>query len=253
MIIEYSRPKTLDETLALLRREFPPTVPLGGGTTLSRNSKEEIAVVDLQALGLNTIQPEGQFLRIGATTTLQELFEWPDIQSGLRKSIYLECNANIRRMATIAGALVTADGSSPLAAAMLALDSRIIYLPNEDSSQLGDWLPLRSQRAGNQLIGSVIIPLNADLKIETVARTPLDRPMVIVARAEWPSGRARIVVGGFGQAPRVAADGPEPSGSVDAVRNAFAEASDEWASAEYRIEAAGVLAQRLSTPEQDLP
>lgn len=35
MILEYHRPKTIDEALALLERDNPRTVPLGGGTTLS--------------------------------------------------------------------------------------------------------------------------------------------------------------------------------------------------------------------------
>jgi CO/xanthine dehydrogenase FAD-binding subunit len=53
MIIEYFRPQSLEETLLLLSRPYPVTVPLGGGVKLSRRIDEQIAVVDLQRLGLN--------------------------------------------------------------------------------------------------------------------------------------------------------------------------------------------------------
>jgi hypothetical protein len=84
------------------------------------------------------------------------------------------------------------------------------------------------------------------LAFETVARTPADRPIVCAALAQWPSGRTRLALGGYGQAPLLAMDGNEPGGVETAVRNAFAEAGDEWASAEYRSEMAAVLAKRCS-------
>jgi CO/xanthine dehydrogenase FAD-binding subunit len=39
-------------------------------------------------------------------------------------------------------------------------------------------------------------------------------------------------------------DGNEPGGVEAAARNAFAEAADEWASAEYRSEMASLLTKR---------
>jgi CO/xanthine dehydrogenase FAD-binding subunit len=51
-------------------------------------------------------------------------------------------------------------------------------------------------------------------------------------------------LGGFGDAPRLAFDGEEPAGLQTAAQNAYSMAEDEWASAEYRQEIAGVLARR---------
>ena len=73
MIIEYQRPQTLIEALILLGREEPISYPLGGGTVLNRGIPENIAVIDLQALGLNTISKKGTTVNIGATTSLQEV------------------------------------------------------------------------------------------------------------------------------------------------------------------------------------
>lgn len=50
MVIEYNRPKTLDEALSLLSRKGIKTLPLGGGTILNQPSTERYAVVDLQSL-----------------------------------------------------------------------------------------------------------------------------------------------------------------------------------------------------------
>ena len=86
--------------------------------------------------------------------------------------------------------------------------------------------------------------MNNKLAFESVARTPADKPIVCAAFAQWPSGRTRLAIGGWGLAPTLAMDGNEPGGVQDAAQNACTEAGDEWASAEYRMEIAGILAKR---------
>jgi CO/xanthine dehydrogenase FAD-binding subunit len=65
-----------------------------------------------------------------------------------------------------------------------------------------------------------------------------------VAAAAWPSGRLRVVVGGWGTAPRLALDAQDTGGVAEAVDSAAAEAGDQWASAEYRRAVAVTLARR---------
>jgi CO/xanthine dehydrogenase FAD-binding subunit len=269
MIVEYRRPGTLQEALALLARKEPLTVPLGGGTQLSQASAQPLAVVDLQNLGLDAISRRGMVLEIGAMASLYLLLESlllmeTGLHPVLRRVIEHEATNNLRNQATVAGTLVAADGRSPFAAAFLALDARLGLLsgslqghgndleehafpePEHDPTQiaLGDILPLRGEHLRGRLITQVFIPLNAHLEYEYVARTPADRPIVCAAVASWPSGRTRVVLGGFGRAPVLAMDGPEPDGAVAAARNAFSEAGDAWASAEYRQEMADVLTSR---------
>lgn len=244
MIIEYHRPTSMEEALLLLNRSEPRTVPMGGGTTLARLKDENLAVVDLQALDLKQITAEGQILRIGAACSLESLLEAAETPAGLKEALFKEQNPNLRRMATVAGSLVVADGRSPFAAAMLAFDTRISISGESQPVALGDWLPMRNAQA-SQLITDVVIPLNAELQVETIGRTPLDRPVVIIALARWPSGRLRMAVGGFGSTPWLALDGPEPGGAEEAVHGAFAAANDSWASSEYRQEAAAAIVRRL--------
>ena len=73
MITAYHRPKTIPDALELLTK--PNVLPLGGGTLLSQLKTASVEVVDLQSLGLNTIQKKGNNLEIGATASLQQLLE----------------------------------------------------------------------------------------------------------------------------------------------------------------------------------
>ena len=243
MITDYFRPETLPEALELLKD--PNTLPLGGGTLLSTLKSASVKVVDLQALGLNTLQKNGNNLEIGATVTLQVLLESEHTPDALKAALKLEAPLNIRNTATVAGTLIAADGRSPFTAVLLALDAKLtIVNPKSEILNLGEFLPLRPDNLRGALITTITIPLNAKLAFEAVARTPADKPIVCAALAQWPSGRTRLALGGYGKAPLLAMDGTESEGLETAARNAFHEATDEWASAEYRMEVAAKLAKR---------
>lgn len=243
MITEYYRPQTLEEALRLIA--LPDTFPLGGGTLLSKPGPAPIKVVDLQALGLNALNPKGNALEIGATATLQQLLEFPRLPKALKAAIKLEAPLNLRNAATVVGTLVAADGRSSFATALLALDAKLAFANLESEIlNLGDFLPLRGENLRGKLVTRVEIPLNLKLAFETVARTPMDKPIVCAALAQWPSGRTRLALGGYGKAPFLAMDGTEAEGIETAAHNTFHEANDEWASAEYRMDMAATLAKR---------
>jgi len=246
MITTYHRPQTLDEALTLLAQ--PNTLPLGGGTLLSRSTPDPVSVVDLQALGLNTIvrkgnpsTSSGQALELGATVTLQQLLESEHCPEALKTAIKLEAPLNLRNSATLAGTLVAGDGRSPFAAALLALDAKItVHGPSSTVLGIGEFLPLRPQG----LITAITLPAQTKFAFEYVSRTPADKPIVSAALALWPSGRARLVIGGFGKSPSLAMDGTESAGVDSAARNACHEAADDFASADYRMDVAATLAKR---------
>ncbi|MGE5072426.1 MAG: FAD binding domain-containing protein [Anaerolineae bacterium] len=248
MITAYHRPHTLDDALALLRRPSPQTVPLGGGTLLAHEKTASLEVVDLQALSLDHITGQGKNLEIGAAVTLQALLEHEGIPTAMQPALKLEAPLNLRNAATVAGTLVTCDGRSTFTTIMLALDARLsVYqLPagTEVTLSLGAFLTLRPAC----LITSLTIPMQVRLAFEYVSRTPADKPIVCVAAAQWPSGRTRLAVGGYGSAPRLGMDGTEAEGIETAASNAFHDSGDDWGSAEYRMDVAATLARRcLST------
>lgn len=251
MITAYHRPKTLEEALTLLAQ--PNIIPLGGGTLLSQvhastaptaplSAMDPVEVVDLQDLRLDSITKKGNDLEIGATAALQSLLEFEHCPKALRSALKLEAPLNLRNAATVAGTLVACDGRSTFATALLALDAKLTIISGRKSEivNLGEFLPLRPRG----LITSITIPLNTKLAFEYVARTPSDKPIVCAALAQWNSGRARLAVGGYGKSPMLAMDGTESAGAEEAARNAFHEAADEWASAEYRMDVAATLAKR---------
>lgn len=246
MITAYHRPKTLDEALTLLAQ--PNRTPLGGGTLLAQQKSDPVEAVDLQSVGLNSIQKSGNNLEIGATVTLQQLLESEHCPDVLKTALKLEAPLNLRNAATVAGTLVTCDGRSTLAAVLLASDAKMEFTKLDNSrietriSNLGGFLPLRNLQ--RSLITSISMPLHLKLAFDYVSRTPVDKPIVCAALAQWNSGRTRLVLGGYCKSPLLAMDGTESEGLEIAARNAFHEAADEWASAEYRIDVAATLARR---------
>ena len=247
MITAYHRPKTLDEALTFLSQD--DTVPLGGGTLLSHSKTDSVQVVDLQLLGLDTLTQSGNNLELGATLTLQTLLESEHCPEALKSSLKLEAPLNIRNAATVAGTLVSCNGRSTFASVLLAMDAKIEQATLNDSkieyqeTNIGEFLPLRS----TNLITKIIIPLNSKLAFEYVSKTPSDKPIVCAALAQWKSGRVRLALGGYGTSPMLAMDGTETEGSEGietAARNTYHEATDEYASAEYRMDIASTLAKR---------
>ncbi|NMB87107.1 MAG: hypothetical protein GYA17_02030 [Chloroflexi bacterium] len=222
MINEYYRPKDLDEAYRLLSRKTPSTRPLGGGTQLSRDhSAEPVAVVDLQALGLDDIVRTGEQLRVGATTTLQAFYQSDTVPEMWQEIARREAALNKRNAATAAGTLASGDGRSWWANAMLAVDARLVWLPGEIEQAFGDWLPLRNQPpAAGLLISRIVLPLNVQLFYDSVERTPASPPELVVMMARWPSGRSRVVLGGYAAHPILILDGPDAAGAEQIIQNA---------------------------------
>ncbi len=260
MITTYHRPQTLTEALTLLAGS--KVFPLGGGTLLSQPQPDPIEVVDLQSLGLDSVNKKGNDLEIGATVTLQQLLENEYCPETLKSAIKLEAPINIRNSASMAGTLVSCDGRSPFATALLALDAKLELKsinheelanmeaesrePAHHTSMLGvgEFLPMRSTHLPGKLITSIIIPLNTKFAFEFVSRTPSDKPIICAALTQWASSRTRLALGGYGKSPILAMDGTEAEGLETAAKNAYHEANDEWASSEYRMDVAAVLAKR---------
>lgn len=249
MIIEYHRPESIEDALSLLKREYPLTLPLGGGTVLNQPTQSTFAVVDLQALGLDQLSIAGNLLHIGATTRLQDLLDSQNtdlalLPEALRKSILLEGSHNLRQLATVAGALISGDGRSPFAVVMLALDCQLRIAPGDEIMAYGELVALPERSINRRLVTRITIPVNVRLAFNYVARSPADLPIVCCAVCIWPSGRTRVALGGYGTSPILSYDGTESHGADIAAQNTYHEAGDQWASREYRREVAGILTRR---------
>lgn len=241
MIIEYARPNTIENALQLLQRKDPATVAIGGGSTVSKHYGKKIAVVDLQDLKLSYVHHENTSIRIGATTTLARL-EKEFAGTDLVEAIQIQTGRNQRNTATIAGLLKKADGRSPLLTALLALEAAIVWLPGDRSIKLAEWLPQRSTWKEGILIKEMWLPV-AEVVIESIARSPKDTPILCIVTARFVDGHIRTAVGGFGEIPTLVVG----TDLVGAVELSLKDASDQWASANYRQQAGKVLASRISS------
>ena len=244
MIGNYFRPNSVDEAVMLLSEAEKDRRPLGGGTGLSRQQSENFDVVDLQMAGLDGIEGNNQGIDVGAMVRLGSLMVQPGVQSEIKRAIRIDASENIRNMATLGGWLVSSDGRSILTTGLLALDAAMTWVPGSTQVRLGDWLPVRGKNQPGLLLTTVAWQTGTQLVFEYVARSPKDRPTMIVAVAQWGSGRTRVALGGFDQAPIIAMDGMGSSGVDIASRDACFEADDQWASAQYRREVAAKLALR---------
>lgn len=244
MIIEYHRPKNEKEALQLLNRSTPKTVAMGGGTVISK-TRENLAVVDLQSLGWNKIESVQDSVVAGSCVTLESLLKYFGNDSVIGKAISIDAGRNIRQMATLGGTLAVGDGRSALLTSLLAADIRMILKPDDEEISIGKWFSSRRSQTNGKVIAQVLFPKVEHLSFESVGRSPLDLPIICCSVAFLDKSRMRIAFGGFGDQPVLAYDGDCKGQFTGGVENAVKDAGDEWASAEYRMEAGKQLANRL--------
>lgn len=244
MINEYLRPASINEALELLKDKNKNRRPLGGGTSINRQRKDMFGVVDLQQVGLDTIEHDQGKLVAGATVPLVTLQAHKKVHPEIKRAIKIEASENIRNMATIGGWVISGKGRSILSTVLLALDTSLTWEPGANKVRMGDWLPLRDQDFPGLLLTELVWWNDIYASFEYVARSPKDQPLLVVAAAQWPSGRTRIALGGYGESPIIAFDGTESIGVDAASRDAYYEADDQWATAVYRREVAAKLALR---------
>jgi CO/xanthine dehydrogenase FAD-binding subunit len=245
MILEYHRPETLEQAKKLLDRKSPLTIPLGGGTTISHQSEEPFAVVDLQSLGLDRISFEKSTIKMGSMVRLQSLVENCDLPAGLIKATRRETSINIRRSASIGGTLVTSDGKSPLLGCLLALDVRLFWEPGNKSIFLAEWLEKEREKNPGKLISGIEFNAPEDVEYEDIARSPEDRPIAFVTLAKWNTGETRVVIGGAGKTPLVGSDGSQNLISQLFDRHKYTSVMEQVGYSSYQQAAIQTLIERM--------
>jgi len=265
-VTEYYRPASTAEALQLLKRPGIKTAPLAGGTLLVGQRDDELqAVVDLRALGLNTISEQGSTIHIGAMVTLQALVDSPLINTLaggiLAQAAQSSAARLIRNAATIGGTLAAGPAAqADLAAALAALGAKA-RLVGETERVVPAEAVFQERRPGELLVEVLIerIPANTAGAFLRVARTPDDVALVHAAAVLTIQGgvcqQVHIAVGGVGMAPvrlqeteRLLAgkhpDQAQISAAVAASLDAFAPPPDFRASPAYRRDVAATLARR---------
>jgi CO/xanthine dehydrogenase FAD-binding subunit len=260
---EIHKPATIQDALKLLQQ--PGIFALAGGTQLIAEKRREVrAVVDLSALGLAYIRERDGAVAIGATTTLAALAESPILRAlangVVAEAAHRSASSILRNQATVAGTLI-AEPEGVLAVALLALDARVTVVSGETRTiPLAAFLHARAALLQGALLTEITLPLtNPRAALQTVARTPSDKPIVcVVASARIENGSARevrVALGGVGEVAvraNTAEKALEGQALNDAaIENALKHVTDSLSpigdfrgSAEYRQEMAIVLTRR---------
>lgn len=199
----YHRPGDLAEALALLARPDTLTFPLGGGTQLNgRPLSAPAEVVDLQDLGLSTIEQAGSRFSLGAMTTLQQLVDHEPLPPVLRELARTSAPSTIRNMATIGGTVASRSWESPLLAGLLAYGATITVAREDGSADytLDDALQTRDAfQAG--IITAIALEASGRATFAGTARTPADTPIVLVVGHQDETGSLRVAATGLASTP----------------------------------------------------
>lgn len=239
IITEYHRPTTLQEALALIGRNDVISRPLGGGTLLN-GLPDQVpdAVVDLQALGLDKIESTDDLVTLGAMVTLSSVSQSEAVPDVLRELARREAPSTLRNAATVGGTVGGQDGLSGLLAGLLVFGAAVELATKDGSIErsLAEVLADKSS-LGNGIITSVSIPANGEAAFESTARTPADKPIVLVVGRVDHLGEVVIAATGLTGTPTVI----DPTGLDD-----LQVLSDFRGSADYRRHLAKVLSARVA-------
>lgn len=267
---EFFYPQSLHEAVQKKHEYGEAAAPIAGGTEIVPNLPPEIrCLIDVTRLGLSYIREENGGLRIGATTTMQDVAVSPAVAKLANGVLSSSCcqgwPKQVRNTATLGGNVVGAGPFADSPPALLALDAEVLVARVEGEQRIPMhefFLDYRRTAVGSGILKEIHIPQpaaqarGAFLKF---SRTNVDQALVNVAVVvELDQGvcrKVRIALGAIDrtchrllEAERALLDRPLDEDSMNNVASIVAELVDPIldmrASADYRRELAGVLTRR---------
>jgi carbon-monoxide dehydrogenase medium subunit len=255
----YQRPTSLDEAIGLLAGNGD-TRPLAGGHSLLPMMKlrlaEPQAIVDIGRIpDLDGIEVEGDDLRIGALATHASVATSELVREKCR---VLATTAEgigdrqVRNRGTIGGSLAHADPGADYPTVLTALGATVVVRGPDDEREIaaddfftGVFTTVLEQ---GELVTSVRVPV-VDRATYLKHRHPASGYAVAGVACVIRSDDARLVVGGVTGTPVLIGIAPVDEEKLAAAVEELPEAlsgaiGDTYASGEYRVHLAQVLAKR---------
>ena len=155
---------------------------LGGGMWMRQSRKRISTLIDLSALGLDTIQTTENGLEIGCMTTLRQLETSPLLQSGtqiLATSVQDIVGVQFRNTATVGGSLYGRFGFSDVLTACLVLDTTV-HLHHGGAVSLEDFCAMAGKRDILEKISNPL-PHNRTASYQSIRRSATDFPVLALA------------------------------------------------------------------------
>jgi len=284
-VSHYATPRSLEEAAELLR-SGPVTVLAGGSDLMvqSRAGKVELQPTLMnisRVAGLRGIAQENGVVRIGALTTVTDLYTSPLIRARF-VALWQACDHfasdQIRNVATVGGNICNASPAGDTLVPLVALDARVVLAGKPNGAlatrtvPLADFLlaPGRTARAPNELLTGIELPLPPDNAVSAFfkfgTRPALDISVISIGLAAKRAGGAlrdvRIALGAVAPRPiratatEAALEGKPLSDEVIAAAAAAADAeihpiSDVRASDWYRREMVKNMLTRMLNHVRD--
>ncbi|MGB4596280.1 MAG: hypothetical protein WBI14_10310 [Anaerolineaceae bacterium] len=239
----YVRPESLIEAIAAFEGAQGKVGVLCGGAFDRSRLLDADVLIDIQNIGPDE-EPEVGALVFGPGETLVDLQQAMVQYADFERVVVAEAGLNIRNTLSLFNFLKIADGRSPLLVALRAMNVVLRWQPGNQVMCLEEYLGTRQQDNPGFWSGLVIEAPKAFV-FESVARTPLDKPIVALGMTRLNNGKLRVAVGGSVNLP-VSIDLPTSGGAgKEWIMQAFESLDDAWASSAYRQDVAGVLFGRL--------
>ncbi len=124
----------------------------------------------------------------------------------LKDALRLEKSFNLARMATIAGALVAADGRSPATTLFMVMDAQLQLAPTNETISVRRVAFTTSRYLRGKLITEVILPLQVRLAFHSAGGHPLIYPWFALLLPNGLQAGVRVVSGGYGETPMMVMD-----------------------------------------------
>jgi CO/xanthine dehydrogenase FAD-binding subunit len=268
----YYRPLNVRDAVHMLKRGNGQGQIVAGATDVVVGNDRSIRfLIDLSHAGLSYIQQKNGSWVIGATVTMADIENSPELRSlagGILSRASSTCGSmQIRNAATVGGNLANRSPAADIAVPLLALDASVAIagLGNRRRFPLGEYLDgARDRRFASTLIVEIAIPSPPEgpggWAFQKLGRTAVDISLVNVAAglqldSKGRVSRARIALGAVAPTPiRIYAAEQLLTGQK-LTAELIAEAShivasevqpitDQRATADYRREMSRVLSRR---------
>lgn len=238
----YHRPSSVEEALQLLARPQVSTAVVAGGTHLNARLSDSIEeVIDLQAVGLDGVEFNGDRLTLGAMVRIQTLVENSHVPALIRDLAQREGPNTFRNQGTVGGLISAADPDSELLAALLVFEAEVEVRSTGGARRLAlpDFLANVSTALDGGLLISVSLAATGQGAAERAARTPADSPIVAAVGRRGKEGQIRLALCGVAKTPILV------SPNADQLKSQLNPPGNFRGSSEYRRQIAVVLARRV--------
>ena len=257
--VEYARPATIEEAIALLS-EYDGARALAGGQTLVNVMKARAAapdvlvdLADLDELRRIGFSADQSALELGAMVTSTQIVASSEVEVArpvLAEVVSTIADVQVRNRGTIGGNLCSNDPTNhfPPVAAAVGAEMTIVGPSGERTvgwEEFFEGVYMTAVQPG-ELLTSIRIPAKGDARDGWAAATlGVEGTGIVNVAASVSGGTARIAIGCVAATPVVVTASADATAIRDAVRSAQLDPpGDVHASADFRRHLAEVLAAR---------